>query len=157
MKKKNQILCTESSVYRLHYLHFGTIGKGYGYNIKELLNWPYSAFTIPSKMTHQEAFLILSYLIQKIEDDCNLHECSPKAISILSNILTKFHFKLLHNYTGNVICLYTISGNMRRFKKSEFYPTYFEWFTPDVQLETVKSIYNKYGYSFDEKAIVFNC
>ena len=156
MKKKASITYDEHSVYRLYYLHFGTIGKGYGYNIKELLNWPYSPFTIPAKMSPKEAFIVLSYLIAKIESDCNLHECSPKAITILNSNLKKFHYKLLDGYDGCPVNLYTISGNMKRFKKSEFYSTYFEWFTPDVEFETVKSIYEKYGYAFDKKAAIFN-
>lgn len=44
---KKQIIYDEQTIFRFHYLHFGTIGKGYGMNIKELHDWKYTPFIIP--------------------------------------------------------------------------------------------------------------
>ncbi len=144
------IAYNDDSIFRFHFLGFNTIGKNYGLDIKELVDWPYAPFMLPQKMSSQNAFLILSYLIKKIEDDLNLEECSQKAITILNDNLEKFHFKPVYNFSGNVIDLFTISGNMNRFKKSEYYTKYFEWFTENIDYETVKNIYANYGYNFKE-------
>ena len=145
-----KITYNDNSIFRFHFLNFNTIGKNYGLAIKELVNWSYTPFMLPQKMCYQDAFLILSYLIKKIENDLNLEECSQKALSILNDNLEKFHFKPISDFSGNVVDLFTITGNMNRFKKSEYYTKYFEWFTENVSYGTVKDIYEDYGYDFEE-------
>lgn len=148
--KKTNIDYNEQSVFRLHLVHFGTIGKGYGYNIKELMDWPYTAFILPDKMTVEEAFKILSYLTQKIESDLKLPECSHMAVTALNKNLSQFHFKTLPDYKNTTVDLFTITGDMKRFKKSEYANVYFDWFTENVSFEEAKTIYHKYGYTFNE-------
>lgn len=148
--KRNDIKYNDQSMFRLRVVHFGTIGKDYGINLKELIDWPYDAFMIPEKMNTKEAFYVLSYLIQKIEQDLKLEECSHQAVTILNKILEDFYFRKVPECKEKIVDLYTITGDMRRFNKSEYNSKYFEWFTDEVDLEKVKGIYDKYGYTFKE-------
>ena len=43
---------------------------------------------------------------------------------------------------------------MKRFKKSEYANAYFEWFTEEVSFEEAKTIYAKYGYTFNEPKFI---
>ena len=146
-KEKLKVSYDETSVFRLRLLHFGTIG--YGYNIKEIVDWPHSPFLLPENMSVQEGFLILSYLVRKIEQDLRLPKCAPRAVTILNENLTKYHFRISSNY-NNIVDLITATGDMKRFKRSEYYTTYFDWFTEGVTFERVKAIYEKYAYDFEE-------
>lgn len=149
MKKRN-VSYDDKSIFRLRILHFGTAGKGYGYNIKHLMDWPWDTFMLPEKMSAKEGFLILSYLIRKIEQDLKLEECSPRAVKILNENLAKYHFRYYPVLNHTIVDLITVDGDMKRFKKSEYYARYFNWFTDDVSFEQAKAIYDKYGYEFEE-------
>lgn len=153
--KGNNVEYNERSIFRLRFINFGKIGGLYGYNLKELIDWPYNAFNIPEKMNVEEAFIVLSYLVKKIEEDLKLEECSQLAVTVLNKNLEKFHFKKLPEYDGEIVDLYTVTGNMKRFKKSEYTNKYFEWFTEGVAAEEVKNIYFKYGYTFKEPNFYF--
>lgn len=143
--KKSNVKYHETSVFRLRLLHFGTIIDG----IKEIVDWPHTPFLLPEKMSVEEGFLILSYLIRKIEKDLRMPKCAPRAVTILNANLTKYHFRISSNY-NDTVDLITATGDMKRFKKSEYYAIYFDWFTEDVTFERAKEIFNKYGYDFEE-------
>lgn len=141
----NTVLYHEQSVFRLRALHFGTIIN----NIKEIVDWPHIPFLLPEKMSVEEGFLILSYLVRKIEQDLRLPKCSPRAIMILNAKLKKYHFRMSSNY-NDIVDLITVTGDKKRFKSSEYYSVYFDWFTEDVTFQKAKEIYEKYGYDFEE-------
>lgn len=141
------------TIYRLYYINYHRMRNQNDNNVG-VVDWPFSPFTLPDGMSRQDAFKVLSYLTDYIEQKFNLEPCSHKSVSALDNALNleRLGFKKLNisldNDSTDVIDLFTVSGRVQLFKKSNHYQKYFEWYIDGVTLEEVKNIYNKCGIEF---------
>lgn len=147
------------NIYRLHYVNFHRIGEDFrfpGLNNIVVIDWPCEPFMLPNCMTREEGFKVLSYLTDSIEKRKKIEPCSLKSVIILDGILDfeSFGFTRINTQlptdSADVINLFTVSGRILLFKKSELYSKYFEWYTKDVTLEEVENIYNKYNMEFQD-------
>ena len=152
--KNNDENLYDKKIYRLRYINYHNIGKSYGMDMKGLFDWSGKPFFLPNEMSSEDAFKVLSYLTDFIEKSSDIEECSLKSVKTLSNILIeldRFGFTSPASPVNekNVIDLFTVSG-FNRFKKSEYYDKYFEWYTPNVTKEEVEKIYLKRGLEFKD-------
>jgi putative hydrolase of HD superfamily len=144
----------DKKIYRLRYINYHNIGLRYGMNNKGLIDWAGKPFFLPNEMTSEEAFKVLSYLTDFIEKEPDIEECSLKSVNTLNGILIEldrfgFISPIAPVNEKNVIDLFTVSG-FNRFKKSEEYNKYFEWYTPNTTKEEVEKIYLKCGLEFKD-------
>lgn len=125
------------NIYRLHYVKFDD---------DKNINCPYIPFMLPDNMTRGEAFLVISYLNEQIEKDFDFCRGQWYGVTRTNNMLEQYHFKMLPEdevCVDDITTLYTADGNFERFRESEFYEDYFEWFTPGVDYDCIKKIYEK--------------
>ena len=142
------------NIYRLHYINYHRFGENYQEQDKiGLVDWPFEPFVLPENMTREDAFKVLSYLTDFIERDFNLEECSFQSVSLLNNALDlgrlgfKKYTKPINN-DNEVVDLFTVSGRVLLFKKSDYYSKYFNWYTEGVTFDEVKDIYEKCHMEF---------
>ena len=105
-------------------------------------------------MNREDAFRVLSYLIDYIEKTLSLTECSYKGVEILNDVLNleRLGFKKIDNSKDindkDIIDLFTVTGRILLFKKDKNYLKYFNWYTEGVTKEEVKEIYQKCNQDF---------
>lgn len=147
------------NIYRLYYVNFHRIGEDFrfpGLNNIGVIDWPCKPFMLPNGMTREEGFKVLSYLTDFIEKRKEIEPCSLESVRILDGVLDleRFGFTRINTQlptdSADVINLFTVSGRILLFKKSELYSKYFEWYTKGVTLEEVENIYNKYNMEFQD-------
>lgn len=147
-------LVGEQNIYRLFYVNYYRIGQGYGMdNLIGLLKWPCQPFMLPIGMTREEGFKVLSYLTDFIEKREDVEPCSLTSVRTLDGVLDleRFGFeRVLENDESKILDLFTVSGRLQLFKKSEFYSKYFEWYREGVTLEEVTDIYAKHNLIFKD-------
>lgn len=144
------------NIYRLYYINYHRIGEGYGNhkNNVGVIDWPFEPFIIPCGMSREDSFKVLSYLTDYIEKEMNLEPCSYKSVAALNDALNleSLGFKRvnlsLDSTSSDVIDLYTVTGRLQLFKKSNHYQKYFEWYKEDITLDEVINIYQKCGLLF---------
>lgn len=143
------------NIYRLYYVDYHRIGQGYGMknNNIGIINWNFEPFMFPNGMTREEGFKVLSYFTDVIEKKENIDVGSFKSVKTLDeNIaLGRIGFtKVKENDENKIINLFTVSGRVLLFKKSDLYQKYFEWYSENVTLNEVKEIYTKYNMEFKD-------
>lgn len=153
----------DKDLYRLYFMEFNRIGLPYNSKANiEVVDWPYKPFKLPSGMTKEDAFKVLSYLTDYIEKDNNIAPASFKSVRILDDVLNieRLGFKRidanLSSDSSDVINLFTISGRIRLFKKHNLYSKYFEWYKEGVTKEDVVQIYKKCNVEFYDLEKVSN-
>lgn len=144
------------NIYRLHYINYHRIGESYEIapdNIG-MIDFVYQTFMLPHRMHRNDAFKVLSYLTDYIEEQLNLPPCSQKSVSVLNQVLDlerlgfrKINIKSSIN-NSDIIDLFTVTGRLLLFKQSANYSRYFEWYTEGVTLEEIKDIYSKCEMDF---------
>ena len=77
------------NMYRLHYIEYYRIGENYikRKNNIGVMEAKFDVFTLPKGMNREDAFKVLSYLIDYIEKTLSLTECSYKGLEILNDVL----------------------------------------------------------------------
>ena len=143
------------NIYRLYYVDYHRIGQGYGMknNNIGIINWNFEPFMFPNGMTREEGFKVLSYFTDVIEKKENIDVGSFKSVKTLDeNIaLGRIGFtKVKENDENKILNLFTVSGRVLLFKKSDLYQKYFEWYSENVALNEVKEIYTKYNMEFKD-------
>lgn len=143
------------NIYRLYYVDYHRIGQGYGMknNNIGIINWNFEPFMFPNGMTREEGFKVLSYFTDVIEKKEDIDVGSFKSVKTLDeNIaLGRIGFtKVKENDENKIINLFTVSGRVLLFKKSDLYQKYFEWYSENVTLNEVKEIYTKYNMEFKD-------
>lgn len=143
------------NIYRLYFVNYHRIQEydGRQDNNVGVVDWPCKPFMFPYGMTREEGFKVLSYLTDFIEKRDDVEECSLKSVRTLDGILDleRFGFKRVQeNDENKILNLFTVSGRLLLFKKSELYNKYFEWYIDNVTLEEVISIYSKYNMEFKD-------
>lgn len=153
----------DKDLYRLYFMEFNRIGLPYNSKANiEVVDWPYKPFKLPSGMTKEDAFKVLSYLTDYIEKDNNIAPASFKSVRILDDVLNieRLGFKRvdtnLSSDSSDVINLFTISGRIRLFKKHKLYNKYFEWYKEGVTKEDVVEIYKNCNVEFYDLEKVSN-
>ena len=142
-------------IYRLHYVEYyrkdeerGRSGNNIG-----VVDWPFKPFTLPNKMNRTQAFKVLSFFTDYIENKYNLKPCSFKSVAKLDDFLNleKLGFERINGQVDDseIIELYTVMGRELLFKKSEHYLKYFEWYTENITYDEVNAIYNNCGMQLD--------
>ncbi len=126
-----------------------------------------SPFKIPEGMTMQEAYKVISYISEFVENTYNKEPASSDSVALTSYTLGSYGFEKIEGFPkgythtteeyvgkGKIIPettipatmdLYSVGGDFNQFKKSNLYKKYFEWFTENVSLEEVQAIYNRLG------------
>lgn len=107
----------------------------------------------PNGMTREEGFKVLSYLTDFIEKREDTEPCSLKSVRTLDGVLDleRFGFtRIDEKDEDKILNLFTVSGRLLLFKKSELYTKYFEWYSEGITLEEVENIYNKYNMEFED-------
>lgn len=135
-----------------------------------------SGFKLPKNMTMEQACKVVSYLSEKVEKENNLEPASKESVGMVSHILQDYGFEknvqIAHHYThctGNknfiknpqleqpavdgVVDLFTYGGSPSCFKRSDLYPRYFEWFTPNVNKKEVDNIYKSLNINLKSQKI----
>jgi len=148
-------------IYRLYYVDYHRIGERYGrlYNNVGVINWPGKPFMFPKGMFREEGFKVLSYLTDFIEKRDDTEPCSLKSVRTLDGVLDleRFGFtRVKEDDENKILNLFTVSGRLLLFKRSDLYPKYFEWYTENVTLEEVTNIYAKYNMEFKDIAWLDN-
>lgn len=143
------------NIYRLYYVDYHRIGEYYGRTGNNIgrINWPCNPFCFPNGMSREEGFKVLSYLADYIEKRDDIENCSLKSVMTLDSVLDleRFGFKRIkEDNDEKIINLFTVSGRLLLFKKSELYSKYFEWYVENVTLEEVINIYAKYNMVFKD-------
>lgn len=143
----------EQNIYRLYFINYHRIGEEYGYHDNNVgkIDWPCKPFMLPKGMTREEGFKVLSYLTDFIEKRADVEPCSLKSIRVLDSVLNleRFGFKrVIENDENKILNLFTVSGRLLLFKRSELYSKYFEWYIKNVSLDEVIDIYAKYNMVF---------
>lgn len=146
---------SDQKIYRLYFVNYHRIREYEGRqdNNIGIIDWPCKPFMLPIGMTREEGFKVLSYLTDFIEKRNDVEECSLKSVRTLDGVLDleRFGFKRVDETDENkILNLFTVSGRLLLFKKSELYNKYFEWYIENVTLEEVISIYSKYNMEFKD-------
>lgn len=132
--KKEKI---DNEVYRLYFLNFPTAKS----KIKTNMNLPLSCFKFPENMTRQEAFMLLSHIKDLVEKEYPKHLNELQKAILVDSLLDTFGFKILpENDFDNVINLFIVSGNRKKFAKSIYYSKYVDWYVEKVTYDEVNLI-----------------
>ena len=145
----------DQDTYRLYYVNYHRINEyeGSAKNNIGMIDYPCRPFKLPEGMSRQEAFKVLSYLTDFIEKHEDVDPYSLKAVRTLDGVLDldRFGFKHVDETDENkILNLFTVTGRLLLFQKSNLYPKYFEWYTEDVSKREVMKIYAKYGMEFSD-------
>lgn len=143
------------NIYRLYFVNYHRIREydGRQDNNVGVVDWACNPFMLPNGMTREDMFKVLSYLTDFIEKRDDVEECSLKSVRTLDGVLDleRFGFKRVKETDENkILNLFTVSGRLLLFKRSELYEKYFEWYAQNVTLEEVISIYSKYNMEFKD-------
>ena len=143
------------NIYRLYYVDYHRIGQGYGMknNNIGIIDWNFEPFMFPNGMTREEGFKVLSYFTDVIEKREDIDVGSFKSVKTLDeNIdLGRIGFtRVKGNDEDKILNLFTVSGRVLLFKKSDLYQKYFEWYSENVTKDEVKEIYAKYNMEFKD-------
>ena len=126
-----------------------------------------SPFRLPNEMSIADAFKVVSYLSDKVETENNIEPASEESVAKVSDLLTDYgfqkveskergHFHEISEYCpghkiktdiaackqiDGVVDLFSVGGDFGLFKRSEFYPRYFNWYAESVSEEDIVKIY----------------
>lgn len=149
----------DSNIYRLYYVDFHRIGESFRFpepNNIGIRIWHSKEFMLPNGMTREDGVKVLSYLTDFIEKRDDIEPCSLKSVRTLDSVLDLEQFGFtrikpsLSNDVEDVVDLFTVTGRLLLFKKSELYSKYFEWYKEEITLEEVEGIYNKCNMKFQD-------
>lgn len=143
-------------IYRLRYINYHRIGENFSQDNNNIgiVDWPLKPFYLPVGMGREEAFKVLSYLTDFIENTLNLEPCSSKSVIKLDKVLNlaRLGFSKIDAVfpinSKEVIDLFTVTGRLLLFKRSAYYKRYFDWYTEGVTFDEVKEIYSRCGIEF---------
>ena len=142
----------ENNIYRLHHIRYCKDLMG----ISHETHCFFEPFKFPKGMTREEGLKVLSYLTDFLEENYNVSECSLKSVNLLEDAinLERFGFERVEiENNKNIVDLFTIEGRIKRFKISEYYPKYFNWYKENVSKDEIESIYEKIGIEFKDTVI----
>ena len=161
---------------RLYYVGFNKYNNALNQECIEKVYEITTPFVLPRDMTIDEACKVISYLTEKVEKENGLEPASKEGVAQVGKMLSNYGFSSCESYSrghfkrlalfeprtkiesgllnsdlkqkDGITELYTVGGDTKLFKKSEFYKTYFNWFVDGVTREDVKEIYKRIGKSY---------
>ena len=155
---------------RLYYVAFEKFTR-YGSSTTQLgSTYEFSnPFRLPHNMKLEDAYKVISYLSDKVENENNLEPASIESGRMVSNILNDYgfekveshmsgHYHGVSDYTpstikANTLCdkiegvidLFSVGGDIKLFKKSDLKNRYFNWYTQNVTKKDIENIYKEIG------------
>lgn len=141
--------------YRLYYVNYHRINEyeGCDHNNIGMIDYPLSPFKMPEGMSREDGFKVLSYLTDDIEKQPDVGPYSLKAVRTLDKVLDleRFGFtRVEETDEDKILNLFTVTGRLLLFQKSNLYPKYFEWYTEGVSRREVQRIYANLGLEFKD-------
>lgn len=141
--------------YRLYYVDYHRINEYEGCDCNNIgmIDYPLSPFKMPEGMSREDGFKVLSYLTDDIEKQPDVGPYSLKAVRTLDNVLDleRFGFTRVEEIDEDkILNLFTVTGRLLLFQKSNLYPKYFEWYTEGVSKREVQRIYANLGLEFKD-------
>lgn len=84
------------NIYRLHFINYHRILENAGNkdNNVGLIDWPCKPFRLPNGMSREDAFKVLSYLTDFIEERNDIEPCSLKSVLTLDKAIDLERFGL---------------------------------------------------------------
>ena len=140
-------------VYRLYHVNYHRIQEypGRADDNIGVAEWCGRPFKLPSGMTREEGFAVLSYLADFIEKRDDVEQCSLKSVRMLQSAIELERLGFITEGLEGVepIDLFTVTGRVLLFKEtSRLYPKYFNWYRKNVWFQDVQMIYRKCGLKF---------
>lgn len=148
-KFKEHKVSNEKNIYRLHHIYYSKDLNGVNHESHAV----FEPFMLPEGMTRDDGMKVLSYLTDFIEKKANIQQGTLKSVIFLENALNleRFGFKRTEvKNNDEIVDLFTIQGRTKRFKLSEHYFKYFNWYKENVNKEEVINIYKNIGLEFDD-------
>ena len=141
--------------YRLYYVDYHRINEYEGCDCNNIgmIDYPLSPFKMPEGMSREDGFKVLSYLTDDIEKQPDVGPYSLKAVRTLDKVLDleRFGFTRVEEIDEDkILNLFTVTGRLLLFQKSNLYPKYFEWYTEGVSKREVQRIYANLGLEFKD-------
>ena len=142
-------------IYRLHYINYYKLSNNYdGLDKEGVIENAFIPFMFPERMDRNEGLKVLSYLIDFIEMRDDVDKSSLRSIRILDDVLNlkRFGFRRLQFIPKDeyIIDLFTVRGDVSKFKENELYLKYFDWYVPGVTKDEVVSIYKRCRKEFED-------
>ena len=140
-------------IYRLYFVDYHRINEYAGRQDNNIgrITWPCNTFRFPEKMSREEGFKVLSYLVDCTEKLDAIKPWFYNSSRALDGVfyLERFGFKTVKEKDEDkILNLFIVSGRLLLFKNSELYSKYFNWYVENVTLEEVISIYAKHNIDF---------
>lgn len=140
---------SEPQVFRLRYVEYYELGEMY--KAKGRIDCCFDQFLLPKNMTLEEAFKVLSFLKDYLEENANLEPNSYYLVTLLNDSLNleRLGFQKLptNSYCDSPIDLFIILGrNNLLFTK--YYSKYFKWYIPNISEPEIAFIYDRIGLKF---------
>ena len=119
--------------YRLYYVDYHRINEYEGCECNNIgmIDYPLSPFKMPEGMSREDGFKVLSYLTDDIEKQRDVGPYSLKAVRTLDKVLDleRFGFTRVEEIDEDkILNLFTVTGRLLLFQKSNLYPKYFALF-----------------------------
>lgn len=130
-------------------------------------------FLVPDGMKMPEAYKTISYVSENIEKTQDFENTSLENVTATCNQLKKYGFKRLNRIKhGHIISvtspnnepakineidlystidLFVIEGDFEKFKESNLYDKYVNWFRRGIKKEEIKKLYNIIKLPFPEQ------
>lgn len=105
----------------------------------------FDIFVLPSGMMPEQAFLILSFLVERIYQEYGYEPYSLENISLVNLALFRdYAFESVSEVPDDfdVVELFTIENRLNRMGYDRVTKSCFEWYTPNVRDEEIKAIYS---------------
>ena len=130
-----------------------------------------SVFELPRSMSYEEANKVVSYLSEKLEKEKKLEPACMKSVGAVASILEDYGFKKVSNnasYTHKTLSrfpskdnlsineiygvkyLWTVGGDFRLFKRTDYMDRYYEWFREGISQDEIIEIYENCRLTFPE-------
>lgn len=117
----------------------------------------FDIFTLPPGMKPEDAYQVISFLVESITNIYGYEPYTLENISLVNLYLFQdFAFKSVSDVEDDydVIELFTISDRLNRMGYDRVSKNCFEWFTPNISEEAVKTIYSNLDISSQKHVLV---
>ncbi len=127
--------------YRLNYFYYSPS--------KQSFNIPLKTFIFPLKMSTNEGFKIISYLMLKCAKDLDIYITSPLVMVAIDSLLESYHF-IPVNSDENTKDILNVIGCFNGIRKRNQAYSLLDWFDSTVTKEDIIKIYTRLNLSIPE-------
>ena len=152
----------DQDTYRLYFVNYHRINEyeGCTKNNIGMVDFPLRPFKLPEGMSREDGFKVLSYLTDNVEKNSGAEPFTLNSVRIIDKVLDleRFGFRRVEEKNeDNILNLFTVTGRLLLFQKSDLYPKYFEWYTEGVTRREVQKIYANLGLEFTDVNWIEGC